>query len=165
MRPRTWCPTGVLGEGFIPALTSTIIKRAVGVSAALALRDWVRRRRTCRGSDDDRVGPRRQVRKRWQLEDQHRQWLLRWRAVRCDQAHQATKAEQIAIARRVLAGQGASAWPTCGRRAGLTKSNGKAERNATPATNPESVKNHQGERLEEEDRKEGGSKEVQCKCQ
>jgi hypothetical protein len=82
-----------------------------------------------------------------------------------DQAHQATKAEQIAIARRVLAGQGASAWPTCGRRAGLTKSNGKAERNATPATNPESVKNHQGERLEEEDRKEGGSKEVQCKCQ
>jgi resuscitation-promoting factor RpfA len=52
------------------------------------------------------------------------------------QAHQATKAEQIAIARRVLAGQGPGAWPTCGRRAGLTKSNGKADRNATPATNP-----------------------------
>ena len=53
-----------------------------------------------------------------------------------DQAHQATKAEQIAIARRVLAGQGAGAWPTCGRRAGLTKSNGKADRSATPTTNP-----------------------------
>jgi hypothetical protein len=53
-----------------------------------------------------------------------------------NRAHQATKAEQIAIARRVLAGQGPGAWPTCGRRAGLTKSNGKADRNATPATNP-----------------------------
>jgi nucleoid-associated protein YgaU len=53
-----------------------------------------------------------------------------------NQAHQATKPEQIAIARRVLAGQGPGAWPTCSRRAGLTKSNGKADRNATPATNP-----------------------------
>jgi resuscitation-promoting factor RpfA len=52
------------------------------------------------------------------------------------QAHQATKAEQIAVARRVLAGQGPGAWPTCGRRAGLTNSNGKADGNATPATNP-----------------------------
>ena len=30
----------------------------------------------------------------------------------------------------------AFAWPVCGRRAGLTKSNGKADRYATPATNP-----------------------------
>ena len=52
------------------------------------------------------------------------------------QAHRATKAEQIAIARRVLAGQGPGAWPTCSRRAGLTKANGKASKNATPATNP-----------------------------
>ena len=51
-------------------------------------------------------------------------------------AHQATKAEQIAIARRVLAGQGPGAWPVCSRRAGLTKSNGKANSKATPATNP-----------------------------
>jgi resuscitation-promoting factor RpfA len=51
-------------------------------------------------------------------------------------ANLATKAEQIAIARRVLAGQGAGAWPVCGRRAGLSKSNGKADRYATPATNP-----------------------------
>lgn len=52
------------------------------------------------------------------------------------QAHLATKAEQIAIARRVLAGQGPGAWPVCSRRAGLTKSNGKADRNALPASNP-----------------------------
>ena len=52
------------------------------------------------------------------------------------QAHLATKAEQIAIARRVLAGQGSGAWPTCSRRAGLTKANGKASAKATPATNP-----------------------------
>jgi len=53
-----------------------------------------------------------------------------------NQAHRATKAEQIAIACRVLAGQGAGGWPTCGRRAGLIKSNGKADKNATPETNP-----------------------------
>jgi hypothetical protein len=52
------------------------------------------------------------------------------------QAHLATKAEQIAIARRVLAGQGPGAWPVCSRRAGLTKSNGKADRNAMSASNP-----------------------------
>jgi resuscitation-promoting factor RpfA len=52
------------------------------------------------------------------------------------QAHRATKAEQIAVARRVLAGQGPGAWPTCGRRANLTRANGKADRNATPSTNP-----------------------------
>ena len=52
------------------------------------------------------------------------------------QAHLATKAEQIAIARRVLAGQGPGAWPTCGRRAGLTKANGEASANAAPKSNP-----------------------------
>jgi len=52
------------------------------------------------------------------------------------QAHLATKTEQIAIARRVLAGQGPGAWPTCGRRAGLTKANGNASAKAAPATNP-----------------------------
>jgi resuscitation-promoting factor RpfA len=52
------------------------------------------------------------------------------------QAHKATKAEQIAIARRVLASQGPGAWPTCSRRAGLTKKNGKADKKAVPATNP-----------------------------
>ena len=52
------------------------------------------------------------------------------------QANKATKAEQIAIARRVLAGQGPGAWPTCSRRAGLTKANGQADKKAVPATNP-----------------------------
>ena len=56
------------------------------------------------------------------------------------QAHKATKAEQIAIARRVLAGQGPGAWPTCSRRAGLTKTNGKADKKAVPATNPGATK-------------------------
>ena len=50
-------------------------------------------------------------------------------------ANKATKGEQIAIARRVLATQGPGAWPTCGRRAGLTKSNGGASRSATPSSN------------------------------
>ena len=51
-------------------------------------------------------------------------------------ANLATKGEQIAIARRVLAGQGPGAWPVCSRKAGLTRTNGKASRTATPSTNP-----------------------------
>jgi hypothetical protein len=50
-------------------------------------------------------------------------------------AHKATKAEQIAIARRTLAGQGPRAW-ACAGRAGLTRANGKASKNATPSSNP-----------------------------
>lgn len=42
------------------------------------------------------------------------------------QANRATKAEQIKVARRVLKAQGPGAWPVCSKRAGLTKSNGKA---------------------------------------
>lgn len=48
-------------------------------------------------------------------------------------AHQATKAEQIAIARRTLHAQGPRAWPTCSVRAGLTKDNGGADPRAMPA--------------------------------
>lgn len=48
------------------------------------------------------------------------------------QAHKASKAEQIAIARRVLSVQGPGAWPVCSKKAGLTKSNGGADRNAKP---------------------------------
>ena len=55
-------------------------------------------------------------------------------------ANHASKGEQIAIARRVLAGQGAGAWASCGRRAHLTKSNGKANKHATPSTNPGATK-------------------------
>jgi resuscitation-promoting factor RpfA len=55
-------------------------------------------------------------------------------------ANKASRAEQIAIARRVLASQGAGAWPTCGRRAGLTKANGHASKSATASTNPGAAK-------------------------
>jgi resuscitation-promoting factor RpfA len=41
-------------------------------------------------------------------------------------ANRASKAEQIAIAQRVLAVQGPGAWPVCGKRAGLTQANGAA---------------------------------------
>jgi resuscitation-promoting factor RpfA len=37
------------------------------------------------------------------------------------QASGATRAQQIAIAERVLAGQGPGAWPVCSKRAGLTR--------------------------------------------
>ena len=46
-------------------------------------------------------------------------------------ANKATKAEQIAIARRTLAGQGPGAW-ACAGRAGLTRANGQANKNAMP---------------------------------
>ncbi|MFT3876634.1 MAG: transglycosylase family protein [Propioniciclava sp.] len=48
-------------------------------------------------------------------------------------AHKATKAQQIAIARRTLQGQGPGAWPVCSRKAGLTRANGGADRNAQPS--------------------------------
>ncbi len=35
------------------------------------------------------------------------------------QAHQASRAEQIAVAERVLKGQGWGAWPACSRKLGL----------------------------------------------
>ena len=41
-------------------------------------------------------------------------------------ANRATKAQQITIAQKVLAVQGPGAWPTCGKRAGLTRANGGA---------------------------------------
>ncbi len=37
------------------------------------------------------------------------------------QANQASRAQQIAIAERVLKGQGPGAWPVCSKRAGLTR--------------------------------------------
>jgi LysM repeat protein len=50
----------------------------------------------------------------------------------------ASRAQQIAIARKTLAGQGPGAWPVCGRRAGLTRTNGGAEAPAAeaPAAQP-----------------------------
>lgn len=48
--------------------------------------------------------------------------------------HKATKEQQIAIARRTLAGQGPGAWPVCSVRAGLTKDNGGASPAAKAAS-------------------------------
>jgi len=47
-------------------------------------------------------------------------------------ADKATRAEQIEVARRVLAYQGPGAWPVCGPRAGLTRSSGAATRAPLP---------------------------------
>lgn len=55
-------------------------------------------------------------------------------------ANKASKAEQIAIARRTLAAQGPGAWPVCSQKAGLTRSNGGASKNATPSGNSSSKK-------------------------
>jgi hypothetical protein len=41
-------------------------------------------------------------------------------------ADRASRAEQIEVARRVLAAQGRGAWPVCGPRAGLTRRSGGA---------------------------------------
>ncbi|MEP6854468.1 MAG: transglycosylase family protein, partial [Pedococcus sp.] len=49
-------------------------------------------------------------------------------------AHRATKAQQITIAKKVLATQGPGAWPTCGARAGLTRSNGGAASTGSTST-------------------------------
>ena len=48
-------------------------------------------------------------------------------------ANRATKAQQITIAKKVLAAQGPGAWPTCGARAGLTRANGGAAGTGTTA--------------------------------
>src|SRR5690242_20644937 len=45
----------------------------------------------------------------------------------------ASRGEQIAVARRVLASQGPGAWPVCGPRAGLTRASGHATSAALPA--------------------------------
>ena len=47
-------------------------------------------------------------------------------------ANRASKATQIAIAKRVLVTQGPGAWPVCSKRAGLTRANGGAA-TAAPA--------------------------------
>jgi hypothetical protein len=47
-------------------------------------------------------------------------------------ANNATRAEQIEVARRVLAVQGRGAWPVCGPNAGLTKRSGGATRAPLP---------------------------------
>ena len=74
MTARTGFRRGVLGEGFDSYVDIHLHQacRRRGRCACSLLWDWACWRRTCRGSNDDRVGPRCQVRERWQLEDQHR---------------------------------------------------------------------------------------------
>jgi hypothetical protein len=48
----------------------------------------------------------------------------------------ATRRQQIEVARRVLAAQGPKAWPVCGKKAGLTRANGRASRAPLPAIGP-----------------------------
>ena len=49
------------------------------------------------------------------------------------QADNASRTEQIEVARRVLDAQGPGAWPVCGPRGGLTRSSGHATSAALPA--------------------------------
>lgn len=60
-----------------------------------------------------------------------------WYAARADQA---SKSQQIAIARRVLAVQGPGAWPTCGARAGLTITSGLSVQVSPEAPNATAVR-------------------------
>jgi nucleoid-associated protein YgaU len=131
-------------------VTFTVIKRAVGLSAALALSSGiglvgVAPAEAAATTVWDRVAQC-ESGGNWKINTGNGFYggvqfaAGTWKAyggnTYANQAHLATKAEQIAIARRVLAGQGPGAWPVCSRRAGLTKSNGKADRNAMPASNP-----------------------------
>lgn len=141
--------TGVLGGGFRPT-SFTMVKRAVGVGAALALSSGIglvgaTPAEAAEPSVWDRVAQC-ESGGNWKINTGNGFYggvqfaADTWRAYGgksyASQAHLANKAQQIAIARRVLAGQGPGAWPVCSRRAGLTKSNGKADRNASPTTNP-----------------------------
>ena len=136
-------------RGRIVILTSTIIRRAIGILAGLALTLGIALAGSLPAQAATTVWDK--VAKcesgnRWHINTGNGYYgglqfsSSTWRAFGgrkyASQAHRATKAEQIAIARRVLAGQGPGAWPTCSRRAGLTKKNGKADRKAVPATNP-----------------------------
>jgi nucleoid-associated protein YgaU len=134
-------------------LTSTIIRRAVGILAGLALTLGIALAGPLPAQAATTVWDK--VAKcesgnRWSISTGNGYYgglqfsSGTWKAFGgrkyASQAHKATKAEQIAIARRVLASQGPGAWPTCGRRAGLTKKNGKADKKAVPATNPGATK-------------------------
>ena len=140
-------------SGRIVVLTSTIIRRVLGVLAGLALTLAIALAGSLPAQAATTVWDK--VAKcesgnRWHvstgngyyggLQFSSSTWNAFGGRKYASQAHKASKAEQIAIARRVLASQGPGAWPTCSRRAGLTKSNGKADKNAVPATNPGATK-------------------------
>jgi resuscitation-promoting factor RpfA len=60
------------------------------------------------------------------LQFTHSTWIGYGGGRYASNANGASRSEQIAIAQRVLAGQGPGAWPVCSRKAGLTRSNGGA---------------------------------------
>jgi LysM repeat protein len=139
--------------GRIVVLTSTIIRRALGILAGIALTLGIALAGSLPAQAVTTVWDK--VAKcesggRWHistgngyyggLQFSSGTWKANGGRKYASQAHKATKAEQIAIARRVLASQGPGAWPTCSRRAGLTKKNGKADKKAVPATNPGATK-------------------------
>ncbi len=134
-------------------MTSTLLKRLIGVLAAVALAIGLSAGAAAPAQAKGGVWNR--VAKcesggRWKINSGNGyygglQFSARtWRAYGGkkygSQAHRASKSEQIAIARRVLAGQGAGAWGGCGRKAGLTKSSGKASRSAKPGSSSSSPK-------------------------
>lgn len=57
-------------------------------------------------------------------------------------AENASMAQQKNVARSVLKSQGPGAWPVCGKKAGLTKSNGGAKTNAGTGNHTKSASNH-----------------------
>ncbi|HEV7654351.1 MAG TPA: transglycosylase family protein [Mycobacteriales bacterium] len=59
-------------------------------------------------------------------------------------ASQASRSAQIAVAEKVLAGQGIGAWPVCGKRAGSSAAS--APRNTTPAPATTSQRSSRSER-------------------
>jgi hypothetical protein len=61
-------------------------------------------------------------------------------------ANLASKSEQIAIAQKVLAGQGPGAWPVCSIKGGLTASNGGTS-SAEPVVARATVSTYVGQRL------------------
>lgn len=65
------------------------------------------------------------------LQFSHSTWIAYGGGAYANNANKATKAQQIAIARRVLAGQGPQAW-ACAGYAGLTRANGHASATAMP---------------------------------
>jgi len=67
------------------------------------------------------------------LQFSHSTWAAFGGQTYAPEANGATKDQQIAIARRVLSVQGPGAWPACSVKAGLTKDNGGADRNALPS--------------------------------
>ncbi|MFJ5229231.1 transglycosylase family protein [Kitasatospora sp. NPDC088391] len=60
------------------------------------------------------------------------------------QANQATKAQQIAVAEKVLASQGPGAWPVCSVKAGLTKGGAAAQVDTSAPSSSNSSKSTSG---------------------